>query len=298
MSEDPKPRRMVTQTYTEGVTFDGYYKIEQRIGAGAMATVYEARRLADDKKVALKVFRATVSEDKEALSRFQREVQAMSALDHPNIVSVFGFRQTSDGVAYIVLELVRGRTLQRVVEQGPLKPIRAVSIAGQIAGALEAAHRLQLVHRDLKPENIMLCRSDEGKLIAKILDFGLVKNKQTADWQTGPGLVVGSAMYMSPEQINGDAVDARTDIYALGLLIYEMIVGFPPFRDQNPYDLMAKQVREIPKRLRDISPRPVPDALDSLVADCLEKDPDLRPENTRILRERLSKVVRELRDDD
>ena len=190
----------------------------------------------------------------------------MTVLTHPNTVTIFDYGRTDDDVYYIAMELLEGRTLHRALrEDGPMPPPRALHIARQVCRSLREAHAIHIVHRDLKPANVFLCRRDDDNDFAKVLDFGLVKNtEETAEDLTQTGLFMGSPKYMAPEQIQGERADGRADIYALGVILYEMLTGRPPFVSRNPADLMRQHVSREPYPPR-LAVEGVPAVLDAAV---------------------------------
>lgn len=263
----------------------GPYEVQSLLGAGGMGEVYRARDSRLQRTVALKILPPAVAQDPSRRQRFEQEARAASALNHPNIVSVFDIGDQG-GQAYIVSELVDGESLRAVIERGPMPLSRLLDIAQQIAAGLAAAHAAGIVHRDLKPENVMLTR--DGR--AKILDFGLAKQMVSSSagagdgltvtvTQTSAGAVVGTAAYMSPEQIRGDAVDARSDIFSFGLVLHESVTGKQPFERPTGVEVMAAILREDPPEL----PEPVSPALREIIWHCLEKDPDRRFHSARDL---------------
>ena len=254
----------------------GPYEIASLLGSGGMGEVYRARDARLGRTVALKVLPPDVAGDPGRRQRFEQEARAASALNHPNIISVYDIG-SQDGLVYIVSELIDGETLRDLLKHGPLPQSRVVEIAGQVAEALAAAHAGTIVHRDLKPENIMLTR--DGR--AKILDFGLAKqvtqrtpgsDETELVTRTTPGAVLGTAGYMSPEQVRGEAVDGRSDIFSFGLVLYECLAGQPPFERPTSVELMTAILREDPPEL----PETVVPALRQIVSHCLEKEPDRR----------------------
>src|SRR5580658_2606960 len=261
----------------------GPYEIQSLLGAGGMGEVYRARDSRLNRIVALKILPSQVAVDAGRRARFEQEARAASALNHPNILSVYDIGE-QDGLAYIVSELIEGESLRESLRRGPLPVSRLLDIASQVAAALAAAHSAGIVHRDIKPENIMITR--DGR--AKILDFGLAKQASTvaagADetrtvTRTSPGSVIGTAAYMSPEQIRGEAVDYRSDIFSFGLVLYECITGKQPFERATSVEVMTAILREDPAEL----PESVSPALRQIVWHCLEKEPDHRFQSARDL---------------
>jgi Tol biopolymer transport system component len=263
---------------TEGVTLESY-EILSLIGAGGMGEVYLARDTQLDRKIALKVLRSELTSEADRLRRFQQEARAVSALNHPNIVTIheIGRAGTLDFIAY---EFVEGETLRRRLEK-PLKLAEALDAAVQIASALVAAHAAGVIHRDLKPENIMV-RPDG---YVKVLDFGLAKLTEAtpaADFRTQPGLVMGTFGYMSPEQARGLAVDARSDIFSFGVVLYEMMAGRRPFEGKTTSDVIAAVLTKEPEPLARYAEE-TPAELQSNVTKALAKNPDARYQNVKDL---------------
>ncbi len=268
----------------------GPYEILTPLGAGGMGEVYRARDPRLGREVAVKVLPDAVSADPDRLRRFEQEARAASALNHPNILTVFD-TGAQDGVAYLVTELLEGETLRERLA-GALPVRKAVEIAIQIARGLAAAHERRIVHRDLKPENLFLTR--DGRV--KILDFGLAKltahgagspaelaaAPTLLSGSTEPGFVLGTAGYMSPEQVQGLPADHRADLFALGAVLYEMLAGRRAFRGDSPAETMAAVLREEPLDLAE-SGRPIPPGLSALVRHCLEKVPAERFQSARDL---------------
>jgi Tol biopolymer transport system component len=257
----------------------GPYQVVSQIGAGGMGEVYAARDTRLNRDVAIKVLPADVASDPERVRRFEDEARAVATLAHPNILAIHDVGEQG-GLHYLVTELLDGHSLRDALQDGPLSPRRASEYAVQIANGLAAAHVKGIVHRDLKPENIYLTRDGH----AKILDFGLAKQTKSkaaaaegatlTSSHTAPGTVMGTAAYMAPEQVRGEATDARTDIFALGLILYEMLSGGPAFKRTSSVETMSAILKE------DAPDFPagtaVPPAVDRIIRRCLEKNPDQR----------------------
>ncbi len=276
-----------------GILVADRYRLEERIGEGGMGTVYKAVHVLLDRPVALKILRDDVPAFANPAKRFQREARAASGIDHENVIRILDFGRADQGFLYLVMEFVEGDALSGVLaKEGAIHPARAVDVAVQIAGALEAAAELGIVHRDLKPENILLTkRGDRGDFV-KVLDFGLAKLLTVAD--TGPltitGNVFGTPAYMSPEQCKGAPVDGRSDIYALGILLYEMVAGTPPWTGSYASLFRAQLTRPPPPIRETFREVQCPPALEVAIFRCLEKDPDRRfqtPAELRIALEAL-----------
>jgi serine/threonine protein kinase len=257
----------------------GVYHILELLGVGGMGEVYRARDTKLGRDVALKVLPRLFSADPERLTRFEREARLLASLNHPHIAAIYGVEETSD-VHALVLELVEGPTLAERVHRGPLPTAEAVRIARQIADALEAAHERGVVHRDLKPQNIKV--KPDGTV--KVLDFGLAKavlaaanDADVSPTSTTPidgtpdGIILGTTSYMSPEQSRGHAVDRRTDIWAFGCVLYEMLTGYPSFAGETISDTLAAVLKQEPD-WQALS-ADTPPGIRSLLRRCLKKDP-------------------------
>jgi len=269
----------------------GSYEIRSAIGAGGMGEVYQAHDTKLGRDVAIKVLPEAFAHDPERLARFQREAKMLASLNHPNIVTIYGLEQFGD-THYLVIELVPGDTLQqRVKRDGPVPIEEALAIANQIAEALEAAHEKGIIHRDLKPANVKL--TPEGKV--KVLDFGLAKtfagDTSTEDMNNSPtlsmaatmqGVILGTAAYMSPEQAKGKAVDKRTDIWAFGAVLYELLTGKQAFHGEDVGDILAAVVMKEPAF--DALPANTSPSICVLLQRCLRKDRRQRTPDAAILR--------------
>src|ERR1700674_2272121 len=256
----------------------GAYEVLTQIGAGGMGEVYQARDTKLGRDVAIKVLPEAFAHDPDRLSRFQRAAKMLASLNHPNIATIHGLEQ-SGGTSYLVMELVSGETLAERVKAGPLGIEETLKIALQIAEALEAAHEKGIIHRDLKPANVKL--TPEGKV--KVLDFGLAKafegDTSTEDMGNSPtlsmaatmqGVILGTAAYMSPEQARGKAVDKRTDIWAFGCVLYELLTGKAAFHGEDVTDILAAVVRAEPDW--QALPAATPVKIRDLLGRCLQKD--------------------------
>jgi tetratricopeptide (TPR) repeat protein/TolB-like protein len=274
----------------------GHYEIIEMLGVGGMGEVYRARDLTLRRAVAIKVLRGSAAKDPERLARFEQEARSASALNHPNIVTIYEVG-SAEGVRYIAMELVEGSTLRQILSEGPLVTRRALQLAAQAAGGLAQAHDAGIVHRDLKPENIMVTR--DGRV--KILDFGLAKlvapsvddEATTASGdspETGPGRILGTVGYMSPEQAEGRPLDFRSDQFSCGAILYEMATGRPAFRRPSRPQTLAAIVEEDPPSIATLNPS-VPPPLRWIIERCLAKEPGDRYAATRDMARDLENVL-------
>lgn len=258
----------------------GSYEIQSPLGAGGMGEVYRSRDLQLGREVAIKVIPSSLARDPDRVRRFEQEARAAAALNHPNILAVYQMG-TYEDAPYLVSELLEGGTLREQLLRAPLPLRKAVEYGKQTAHGLAAAHEKGIVHRDLKPENLFVTR--DGRV--KILDFGLAKLTQTRAHaaeagaptvtSTDPGVVMGTVGYMSPEQVRGDATDYRTDLFSLGLVIYEMLTGKRAFHKPTSAETMSAILNEDPPAISQIAPA-MPPALQRVVERCLEKNPAQR----------------------
>jgi serine/threonine protein kinase len=258
-----------------GQVIQGRYRIMNLLGEGGMGGVYLAEQLSIERLVAVKVLHEQYARDEEFLARFRREAQQAAALNHHRVVTIYEFGQTEDGRLFIAMEYVSGQTLDKLVRRGPLPVKRAVALGIQLAEALQAVHRAGVIHRDVKPENIMVRGNDEIKL----MDFGIARARdvQTQTRLTRTGLIIGTPEYIAPEQIEGGEVNERTDIYAWGIVLYEMLSGKPPFTAPTAAAMLVKHLQEVPEPLRKIR-RGVAEEIERVVMEALEKDPRRRPQ--------------------
>ncbi len=262
-----------------GHVLDGRYQITTKIGTGGMAIVYEGRRVGLDRPVAVKILRPELAQNEHNVRRFLREARAAAAIVHPNIVTIVDVGESSRPV-YFVMERLYGTDLRALLRREPRLPWpRARDLVLQICAALSAAHARGIVHRDVKPANCMIVVGEDGREQVKVLDFGIAKVLEDAQDLTANVTathgIVGTVAYMAPEQARGGAIDARTDVYAVGTLIYEMLTGQVPFPDRNPFVAIGRQLTETPAPLRSHRPDVASD-VESVVMTCLEKDPDAR----------------------
>ncbi|GMR21903.1 MAG: hypothetical protein BMS9Abin37_0224 [Acidobacteriota bacterium] len=274
-----------------GKTLDGKYRIDGFLKRGGMGAVYRGTHVMLNKPVAIKLIKPELVSSTDVVQRFLREARAAAHLSHPNIVTVHDLGQTADGTLYIAMELVDGSSLKElIVSEGAWEPKRTVRLFKGIGSALALAHREGIVHRDLKPQNIMVSRDSEGNEIPKLLDFGIAKTfEPSSPALTSTGMVLGTPHYMSAEQAKGQPADQRSDLYALGVILYEMLVGRVPFDDTSIPQILIKHLSEPPEppNARGAS---IPTELEAVVLRCLEKEPDDRYQSAEELMNALDAV--------
>lgn len=256
----------------------GRYRLKHRLATGGMGEVWVAYHAGLKRDVAVKILKPEEQERSAgALARFEREVRATAELAHPNTVRVFDYGGTEDGLWYYVMELLEGETLaEHVTRQGPLAPARAIHIVGQAARALAEAHERGIVHRDIKPENLFLTSLGGEHDFVKVIDFGIAKVDSVDGTTTGTGWIMGTPAYMSPEVAMGEAADARSDVYALGEVLYFLLCGLPPFRADSVAALLFAQVNERACSPSRVLGRQLPSDVEAVVARALEKEPSAR----------------------
>jgi serine/threonine protein kinase len=273
-----------------GQTLVDRYLVQQAIGRGGFGVVYRAWQEGLKRYVAIKVLHPNMAERPDLLRRFENEARGVSAIGNPHIVSVFDVGALPDGRPFYVMEYLQGSSLFEQVAQGPLPIARALRIVDQLGDALTATHRAGTVHRDLKPENIFLITQGDEPDFVKVLDFGIAQFETTGTKLTKEGDAPGSPPYMSPEQLRGQKVDARTDLYAIGVVLYEMLCGVPPFTGET-FSVITQHLHEPPCPLsRRSPPCLVPASLEHIILTCLAKEPEARFESARALRNALASV--------
>lgn len=279
-----------------GRVFEGRYQLEAEIGHGSMATVFRATHLTMQQTVAVKVLTELSPGDDSQVGRFTTEVRACSRLKHPNTIRVFDFGRSEEGFLYLAMEFLEGEPLGRLLaREGPLPTARAAGIARQAAKSLGEAHRVGLVHRDLKPDNLFLTEVFGERDFVKVLDFGVAKvleNPSGDEPMTQAGVVLGTPLYLSPEQALGRDLDGRTDLYALGAMLYEMLTGRPPFRAPSPIAVVMKHIHDAVPPFSVANPAvEVPPALETLVLKMLAKDREDRPASAEAFLEALDAAL-------
>lgn len=286
-------------TLSPGAVLGERFEIESVIGEGAMGVVYRAKDRSVGRPAAVKVLHKHLVQSREFLSRFRREANAASRFRHDAAVRVLGTGETDDRLPYIAMDLVEGKSLKQIVEKdAPIAPGRAANIVQQLLRALGAAHKAGIVHRDMKPDNVRVAVDEDGIERPKILDFGVSKfisgdaGEMTGGLKTKTGIVLGTPKYMAPEQIRGEAIDGRADVYSVGAMLYEMLTGKPPFEAEDVFGFVAMHLKEkvapIGERFPEID---VPEDLDELVLKMLAKDPRDRPSDAAVLADELARFA-------
>jgi serine/threonine-protein kinase len=283
-----------------GHTLDDKYHLESRLGVGGMGTVYRARHLLIDRPVAVKVLNQRFVEDEAARTRFRREARAAGRLQHVNAVTVTDFGESHDGYVYLVMELLEGRTLRDVLaKEAPLDPARAVSLMLQVSAAVGAAHEAGIIHRDLKPANIFIVQRAEVPAVVKVLDFGIAKlaaeflEDDEVMTLTQVGAMIGTPRYMSPEQCDGAELSAASDVYSMGVILYEMLTGTVPFSGTTPLSIAMKHITDPPRPPSEFVST-LPPQLERVVLHTLEKNPRDRPATAAEFRSELLETAERL----
>jgi serine/threonine protein kinase len=282
-----------------GATLLGRYRVLERIGAGAMGAVYRAEQVGLGRPVALKVLKKQQDAGSDVMARFEREARAMSALTHPNTVRVYDFGATREGQLFLAMELLEGELASnRLGRSGVVSAKEAITWVQQILRSVGEAHAKGIIHRDIKPDNIFLAHAEgSADPVAKVLDFGIAKSiegeQAINQFETQDGTVFGTPRYMSPEQAQGKALDHRSDLYAVGIVLYELLVGVPPFVDKDAVIVMAKHIREEPAPLHVAAPtRAFPNSLQRVLDKALNKSPAMRFQNAEEFDRALDRCLR------
>jgi serine/threonine-protein kinase len=258
-----------------GKTIAGRYVIEGLLGEGGMARVYGARHKLVDRPCAVKIMNPMHAADSTVRERFRREAKSAQAIAHPNVIEIFDQGETDEGTPYMVMERLDGQTLSALIDEGPIAPSRAIPLMIQVARGIARAHDLGVVHRDLKPENIFVCRRPDGSDLVKILDFGIARQRSDTRL-TSAGELFGTPQYLAPERITKGEAGPSVDLYALGVIFFEMLTARLPFEANDPASFLVMHMKDVAPAPRSVDPR-VPVELDALVLQLLEKDPLTRP---------------------
>ncbi len=274
-------RPVVTHSNLVGQVLDGRYRIDRKVGEGGMSFVYLASDISTQQRYAIKVLSAALSQDANAMARLRREASLGMRLEHPNVCHIIRLGETEDGLVYVVMPFVEGEILSdRNNRLGRIPLDQTVRFVRDMAAGLSLAHDLKIVHRDLKPENIMICKRPDGSEYAVVMDFGLAKERRAdAELQklTATGIILGTPEFMSPEQLRGKPLDARTDIYSLALLTFEMLTGKLPFQGRTQQETMIARLRSEPTPLRKIRPElEFPEAVEKVLLKAMQRNPDDR----------------------
>jgi len=280
----------VSQDPFVGKVIDGRYEIQARIGEGGMGVVYKARQTSIDRVIAIKMLNAQMAADPTWVQRFYNEAKACSRLAHPNTIRMFDFGQTSDGRLFMTMEFLDGASLRDAVSKGPLAPQRVVKILIQCCASLAEAHSIGIIHRDIKPDNVFLLNMAGSPDFVKLLDFSVAKLLEGDRMKTQAGVVFGTPQYMSPEQGRGLPLDARSDLYALGILAFEMLTGNVPFNDENPMSVIQMHLHGAIPPL----PQSVPYSVQQIVRRALEKDPARRYQSSGEMMQHCQQVFAEI----
>lgn len=277
-----------------GAVFSEKYRLEEKLGAGGMCDVYRARHIAIGKEVAVKVLRPELAADPKVVERFEREARAASLVHHPNAITLMDYGTATGNTPFMVMELIVGATLRELLKRHGAMPVeRVTGIVNQACAALEAAHSVGVIHRDIKPENILVTEYD-GRDWVQVVDFGIAKIQEDVNRRaalTGANLIIGTPRYMAPEQAEERPVDARSDIYSLGVVVYEMLAGVPPFAGSTATQLLIAHAVEPPPPLMNHRPD-LPPEVAAVVMRALDKDPARRPQSALDFARELERAAR------
>jgi len=259
----------------------GRYRIDKRIGRGGMGAVYSGHHIKMNRTTAIKILSSDLANNEEYVTRFEREAEMASRIDHPNAVAIYDFGEAEDGLVYIAMEFIEGEPLSKIIErEGPMPLDRVVRIVRQAAEAIDAAHRLGIVHRDFKPDNVMISQKSGRPDWVDVVDFGIAKRSAVEPGHqalTHTGFVLGTPQYMSPEQVAGEQLDGRSDLYSLALVAYEMLTHALPFEGNTPQSQMIKRLLEPPMPLRQARPQlALPPSVDAVILKALSRYPNQR----------------------
>jgi serine/threonine-protein kinase len=280
----------VTQDPFVGKIIDGRYEIQQRVGEGGMGVVYKARQMSIDRVIALKMLNQQMAGDQQWVQRFYNEAKACSRLQHPNTIRMFDFGQTQDGRLFMTMEFLDGMSLRDALDRGPIAPQRVVKILIQCCASLAEAHSIGIIHRDIKPDNVFLLNMAGSPDFVKLLDFSVAKLLEGDRMKTQAGVVFGTPQYMSPEQGRGLPLDARSDLYALGILAFEMLTGNVPYNDDNPMTIIQMHLHgQVPPM-----PDSVPYSVQAIVRRAMEKDAGRRYQSSGEMMQHCQQVFAEL----
>lgn len=279
-----------------GTVIDERFEVLALIGEGGMGTVYRAVQLSVGREVAVKVLKQELTQKKVALERFHRESKLISQLNHPNIVKLIDFGEDRTlGILYLVMEFVPGINLGDLIDRGRLRIPVALEILSQCASALAESHAMGIIHRDLKPDNIIITLMADGGLQAKVLDFGIARALEVNTQLTATGMVCGTPSYMAPEQAQNQELDARADLYSMGVIFYEMLSGWPPFTGTNSLQIIIKHIQEMPPKLRELlPPTAIPEFLEDFTDQLLAKSPAGRPTDALSLKKQVTELRKQL----
>jgi serine/threonine protein kinase len=300
LGEDQAPREFRQERRRLENKVLGSYRLEEVLAEGGMGIIFLAKHVKLGRQVALKMLRPQFSDNKKAVTRFFREARAVNEIEHENIIEITDFIEDDHGDNYYIMELLEGQDLRKLImKEGPLSVPRSLGIAIQVSNALAAVHQAGIVHRDLKSENVFLVKRGDNPDFVKLLDFGVAKLIRHTDEEdihkTIEGTILGTAEYMSPEQASGKPVDFRTDIYSLGVILYEMLTGRRPITGKSFSEIIYNQLTVTPLRpsqIKDLSLN-MPVHMEELIMQCLEKDPELRPQSMEEMEARLRNIGRE-----
>ena len=273
-----------------GKVIDGRYEIQARIGEGGMGVVYKARQTSIDRVIAIKMLNAQMAADPTWVQRFYNEAKACSRLQHPNTIRMFDFGQTTDGRLFMTMEFLDGMSLREALSKGPLAPQRVIKVLIQCCASLAEAHSIGIIHRDIKPDNVFLLNMAGSPDFVKLLDFSVAKLLEGDRMKTQAGVVFGTPQYMSPEQGRGLPLDARSDLYALGILAFEMLTGAVPFHDENPMSVIQMHLHAPVPAL----PQSIPYSVQQVVRRALEKEPARRYQSSGEMMQHCQQVFSEL----